>query len=87
MVSLDNEPTLPEPEQPSSSSVTTTTPAGDINPLIQSNAVGLFGPGVSEFWATKKKVQAKRVRRGLTQGKKLPENIENLLGKDLSRRL
>ena len=47
--------------------------------LLPSNVVDLFGPGVSQFW-NKKKNKKKRIRRGLTKGKKLPEHVERLLG-------
>ena len=54
---------------------------GETLPTIQSNTVGLFGPGVSEFWVKKKTgPRKKRVRRGLTSGMHLPENVQQLLG-------
>lgn len=52
------------------------------NSTIQQNTVGLFGPGVSEFWVKKKtKHKLKRPRRGLTKGLQLPESVEKLLGR------
>ena len=39
---------------------------------------GLFGLGVKDFW--REKSRKKRVRRGLTEGKKLPEQLEKLIG-------
>lgn len=59
---------------------TLTAEEGDVTPLIQPNAVGLFGPGVNEFWVKKKSSHKKRVRRGLTHGMKLPDDVEILLG-------
>ena len=78
---LNQSDTEDKPNDPSNTTSSSSVEGKVTNSVIQSNAVGLFGPGVSEFWVKKKKRgQTKRVRRGLTKGMKLPENVENLLG-------
>ena len=83
LISLDNEPDAEKEDQPKSSSRAASASVEErgSNPLVQSNTVGLFGPGVSEFWVKKTKTHKKRrIRRGLTKGMRLPENVEALLG-------
>jgi hypothetical protein len=84
LICLDNDPDQPDDKDVDEDKSTSPDTKETTNKQLQSNTVGLFGPGVSQFWVKKKRQQTKpRVRRGLTKGMKLPANVENLLCKNI----
>jgi hypothetical protein len=60
-------------------SLTSTSASASIKRAVGPDGVSLFGPGVGEFW--KKKTKIKRLRKGLTKGKILPDHVVHALGK------
>ena len=61
------------------STTTSTSASASIKRAVGPDGVSLFGPGVGEFW--KKKTKIKRLRKGLTKGKILPDHVVHALGK------
>ena len=59
-------------------STTSASTSASIKRAVGPDGVSLFGPGVGE--KKKKKTKIKRLRKGLTKGKILPDHVVHALG-------